>query len=61
MTRVESSDGVRLEGRRCALEMRRLRPGAVLVVISGDDAGELGTAPHDELDKILKGEKPELV
>ena len=53
MTRVESSDGVRLEGRRCALEIRRLRPGAALVVITGDDAGELGAAPHEELDREI--------
>jgi hypothetical protein len=51
--RVETSEGVRLAGDRCALEIRRLKPGAVLVTISGDDAGELGAAPHDELDREI--------
>ena len=53
MRRVESSDGVRLEGTRCAIDVIRLRPGAVLVAISGDDAGELGHAPHEELDREI--------
>jgi len=53
MRRVETSDGVRLSGDRCTLEMRRLKPGAVVLTITGDDAGELGAAPHEELDKEI--------
>ena len=53
MRRVETSEGVRLSGDRCALEIRRLKPGAALLTISGDDAGELGAAPHEELDREI--------
>ena len=53
MRRVETSEGVGLSEGRCALEIRRLRPGAVLLTFTGDDAGELGAAPHEELDREI--------
>lgn len=40
---------VRLSAPSCAFAYRRLRPGALLVSISGHDKGDLGTAPLDEV------------
>ena len=40
---------VRIEGERCAFTYRRLRPGVVLIQITGHDKGELGFASVDEL------------
>lgn len=40
---------VRLSAPTCAFVYRRLRPGALLVSISGDDKGDLGPAPLDEV------------
>jgi hypothetical protein len=43
------SDGaVQLSGAGCRFVYRRLRPGVVLMHISGDDAGQFGTATQDE-------------
>jgi hypothetical protein len=47
--RAQSADLVELHDDRCAISIRRLRPGAVLVRIQGYDRGSLGTAPLDEL------------
>lgn len=44
------ADGsVRLTGPSCGFLYRRLRPGLLLVNITGDDKGELGTAAIDEI------------
>lgn len=40
---------IRLTTKGCAFVYTRLRPGAVLVTITGRDTGELGSEPLDEL------------
>lgn len=47
-----------LEGERCAFTFERVRPGVLLVVISGYDSGELGTAPLDELTSEVERSAP---
>ena len=51
MIRRESlPDGtVELHSPGCTFTYRRLKPGALLVTITGDDKGDFGTAPLDEL------------
>jgi hypothetical protein len=51
--RVESSDRVEIRAPRCALIIDRLRPGVLRITTSGDDAGELGTAPHAEVEREI--------
>ncbi|WNG16372.1 hypothetical protein [Cystobacter fuscus] len=44
------ADGsVRLSSERSSYTYRRLRPGVVFIRITGDDKGEFGDAPRDEL------------
>jgi hypothetical protein len=40
---------VRLSSERCSYTYRRPRPGVVFVRLAGDDRGEFGNAPRDEL------------
>ncbi|AKI98391.1 hypothetical protein ATI61_12172 [Archangium gephyra] len=49
---------VRLSGGRCSYTYRRLRPGVVFIRIQGDDKGELGEAPRDELREDLSRYAP---
>jgi hypothetical protein len=42
----------------CSFVYRRLRPGAVLVTITGDDKGEFGLAPLHELDAEITRSAP---
>ncbi|MFY0572445.1 hypothetical protein ACN28E_52605 [Archangium lansingense] len=49
---------VRLSGERCSYLYQRLRPGVVFARISGDDKGELGDAPRDELREDLSRYAP---
>jgi hypothetical protein len=64
MTSVETPrkvlpDGrVSLTGERCAFTFHRFAPGALEVVITGIDSGELGTAPLDEISMALVRERP---
>ena len=44
---------VRLSSGRCAYIYQRLRPGVVFVRFIGDDKGEFGEAPRDELREDL--------
>jgi len=46
---VYKDGAVRLSCPTCAFVYRRLRPGVLLVSISGSDKGDLGTAPVDEV------------
>jgi hypothetical protein len=46
---VRGDGTVRLQGAACTFTFVRLRPGALLVRIAGNDKGELGTAPIDEI------------
>ena len=49
---------VRLSSARCSYTYRRLRPGVVFMRISGDDKGEFGEAPRDELREDLSRYAP---
>lgn len=49
------SVGARFDGSSGSLEVQRLRPGVVLVTMTGVDNGELGRAPFDELEGDLSG------
>ncbi|WNG41190.1 hypothetical protein F0U61_51425 [Archangium violaceum] len=49
---------VRLTGERCSYTYLRPRPGVVYVRIKGDDRGELGEAPRDELREDLRRYAP---
>jgi hypothetical protein len=49
---------VRLKSARCRFTYFRLRPGVVLMRIEGDDSGEFGTAPMDELREDLSRYAP---
>jgi hypothetical protein len=40
---------VRLSSERCSFTYQRPRPGVVFIRIAGDDRGEFGPAPRDEL------------
>lgn len=46
---VARDGALRLSNDRCAYMIRRLRPGAVLMTITGHDGGEFGEAPLDEV------------
>ena len=39
----------RLAHERCTFEFARLRPGALLITITGDDTGQFGSAAFDEI------------
>jgi hypothetical protein len=49
---------VRLKSAKCSFTFYRLRPGVVLLRIEGDDSGEFGTAPMDELREDLSRYAP---
>jgi hypothetical protein len=49
---------VRVSSERCSYTYRRLRPGVVFIRIQGDDKGELGEAPRDELREDLSRYAP---
>jgi hypothetical protein len=50
VTRTETAEGeVRLEAGSCIFAYQRLRPGALLVTITGHDAGQFGTSTLDEI------------
>ena len=50
VTREVLSDGsIRLRAERCEFRFRRLRPGALLVTIDGNDHGQFGPATVDEV------------
>jgi hypothetical protein len=46
---VARDGSLRLANDRCAYVIRRLRPGTVLMTITGHDGGEFGEAPLDEI------------
>ncbi len=58
MTRETLPDGLRLTAGDCTFLYRRLRSGALLVVISGDDRGQFGNESLDELRLELMRHKP---
>src|SRR5688572_13484205 len=45
---VISDGSVRLSAGACIFEFRRLKPGALLISITGDDRGQFGPATVDE-------------
>ncbi|OJT19039.1 hypothetical protein BO221_36605 [Archangium sp. Cb G35] len=49
---------VRLSSERCSYTYRRLRPGVVFIRLVGDDKGEFGDAPRDELREDLSRYAP---
>ena len=49
---------VRLRSPKCSFTYFRLRPGVILMRIEGDDSGEFGTAPMDELREDLSRYAP---
>jgi hypothetical protein len=46
---VLEDGSVRLTSERCSYTYRRPRPGVVFIRFTGDDRGEFGEAPRDEL------------
>jgi hypothetical protein len=49
-TKETLPDGtVRLSAGGCSFEFRRVRPGAMLVTITGQDSGQFGTTSLDEI------------
>lgn len=46
---VDASGELRLSAGSCAFGYRRLRPGALLVTISGHDTGQFGNSTLDEI------------
>jgi hypothetical protein len=53
------TDGsLRLSANGCTFLYRRPRPGVLLVVISGDDAGQFGTATLDEIAAAIGRQRP---
>ncbi|HEX4404809.1 MAG TPA: hypothetical protein VH560_08270 [Polyangia bacterium] len=59
VTRTETPAGeVRLEVGGCVFAYRRLRPGAMLVTITGHDAGQFGTSTLDEIRLELLRHRP---
>jgi hypothetical protein len=58
---VEPDGRIRLEAAGCTFVFRRLRPGALLVTITGHDAGQFGTCTLDEIRmEILRHQPLEL-
>lgn len=49
---------VQLSAATCTFVYRRLRPGSLHVTITGDDRGDLGTAPLDEILMEFMRQKP---
>ncbi|MBG9388335.1 hypothetical protein [Caenimonas aquaedulcis] len=59
ITRETLPDGtLRLAGGRATFAYRRLRPGALLVTISGIDEGQFGTATLDEIRMEMLRHRP---
>jgi hypothetical protein len=57
--RETMEDGaVRLASERCSFTYQRPRPGVVFIRIVGNDKGEFGTAPMDELREDLRRYAP---
>ena len=57
--RTATSDGkVRLMAATCAFDYERLRPGALLVTISGHDTGQFGSTTLDEIRLELLRHRP---
>ena len=51
-------DGLRLTAGDCVFLFRRLRTGALLINISGDDRGQFGTTTLDEIRMEILRNKP---
>jgi hypothetical protein len=49
---------VLLKDERCSFSFRELRPGVMLMQVSGYDTGQLGSAPMDELYHYLRRSGP---
>jgi hypothetical protein len=49
---------VRLSDQDCTFVFRRLKPGALLVTITGQDAGQFGTSTLDEIRLELMRQRP---
>lgn len=47
---VVENGSIRLRAERCSFLFERLRPGVLLITIDGDDVGQFGTAPLDEIE-----------
>jgi hypothetical protein len=45
---------IRLRGATCTFVFVRLRPSVLLLVISGEDTGDLGSAPFEELEAEIR-------
>ena len=59
VTREQSADGeLVLSAGKCAFAFRRLRPGALLVTVTGIDNGQFGTATLDEIRIELLRHRP---
>lgn len=57
--RESLEDGaVRLSSERCSFTYQRPRPGVVFILIVGNDKGEFGTAPMDELREDIRRYAP---
>jgi hypothetical protein len=52
------ADGVKLSAGNCTFAFRRLRPGALHVVITGLDSGQFGTTTLDEIRAEIARSKP---
>lgn len=48
---VVENGSIRLTAQRCSFLFERLRPGVLLITIDGDDVGQFGTAPLDEIEQ----------
>lgn len=55
---IQTDGTIALRGTRCAFVYRRVRPGVLLVTITGDDEGELGMAPLHEIDAEIARHAP---
>ncbi|KYF84449.1 hypothetical protein BE11_16720 [Sorangium cellulosum] len=49
---------MRISNERCAYVFRRIRPGAVLIAITGHDGGEFGEVPLDEIRREIARSGP---
>ncbi|QRK10620.1 STAS/SEC14 domain-containing protein [Archangium violaceum] len=49
---------VRLSSERCSFTYQRPRPGVVFILIVGNDKGEFGTSPMDELREDIRRYAP---
>ncbi len=59
VTRTAEPNGeVRLSAGSCTFAYRRLRPGALLVTITGHDTGQFGTSTLDEIRLELLRNRP---